>query len=138
MVLLIKRNIHQDKRKSQDRVMIPETVIHRFIQFPLNVRLLIRAALDAADQIIRIRKRPEDLIFIFLFETGDQRDGRMPPPDAVRFLQKRIQRQRHMNVFLPDHPPDDPGEQPRCIYECNVYLCHDSLPLLCIFFPYWN
>ena len=74
--------------------MIPETVIHRFIQFPLNVRLLIRAALDAADQIIRIRKRPEDLIFIFLLKTGDQRNRRMPPPDAIRFLQERIQRTR--------------------------------------------
>ncbi len=46
--------------------MIPETVFHRFIQLPLNVRLLIRATLDAADKIVRIRECPEDLIFIFL------------------------------------------------------------------------
>ena len=91
MIFLIERTVHQKKRKTEYCVMIVETILHRFFQPDPDIFLLLLRAFQTADHVVRTWECLQDLPLILFLETGDQRNRRMSPADAVRLLQTRIQ-----------------------------------------------
>ena len=130
MVLLVKGPAAQDKWQSKHRIVIMESVPHILFQRLPDLLLLPPCAFHFADHVVRGRKCPEYLFFIFLFESRDHRDKRVPPSEAVRFLQLRIHGDDHMDVFLFQKTPYEIRKNPRCVYQCYVNPRHCLSPSL--------
>ena len=129
MLLLVKRPVQQDKRKSQNRIMILVTPLHILMQSPPNILSLLKRTLQFTDHIVRCWKCTQYLSLILLLESGNQRHERITSSHTVCLLKTRIQRNHYMNVFLLQNSSYYQCEYPRCIYQCYINMCQSLLLL---------